>query len=322
MPLVSVIVPNYNHERYLPLRLKSVFDQTFDDYEVILLDDCSTDNSRAVMEQHRQHSKVSKVIFNAVNSGSAFRQWQKGVELARGEWIWIAESDDFCTNDLLGALVRQASVHENVVLSYCQSIEVNEEGEGHRDMRWFTDQASNEHWNSDYCNSGKSEIQNYLWQINSVPNASAVLFKKAAYKNVNADFLSMKMCGDWLLWIEIAKQGNVAFCAQPHNFFRKHSATTRTLETISKRRLLAEEEYWIAQVVQVHLKPSQLQRLQMKTSRILRNYSSTFAVKEVTDYLLHPRRYNKPIPYLRFMTIFFAGSLYRSTKKFLSGFLL
>ena len=46
MPLVSVVVPNYNYARYLPERMESIFSQTFQDYEVILLDDCSTDNSK------------------------------------------------------------------------------------------------------------------------------------------------------------------------------------------------------------------------------------------------------------------------------------
>lgn len=62
MPFVSVIVPNYNHARFLPERLNSVFQQDFDNYEVILLDDKSTDNSADVLASYASHPRVSHLI--------------------------------------------------------------------------------------------------------------------------------------------------------------------------------------------------------------------------------------------------------------------
>jgi len=101
MPKVSVIVPNYNHAPYLRQRIESILNQTYQDFEVILLDDCSTDNSRDILNNYRNQSKVSHCIFNAVNGKSAFQQWQKGVQLAKGEYIWIAESDDWAEPEFL-----------------------------------------------------------------------------------------------------------------------------------------------------------------------------------------------------------------------------
>src|SRR6187549_2432119 len=94
--LVSVIIPNYNHAKFLRQRLESVLNQSFRDFEVIILDDCSTDESFQVIEDYRAHPKVSHIVFNKENTGSTFIQWKKGIELAKGEWIWIAESDDWC----------------------------------------------------------------------------------------------------------------------------------------------------------------------------------------------------------------------------------
>src|SRR5882757_6677219 len=71
-PTVSVIVPNYNHARYLRKRIESVLGQTYQDFEVILLDDCSTDNSREVLVSHRDNPKV-RIDFNENNSGSVFK---------------------------------------------------------------------------------------------------------------------------------------------------------------------------------------------------------------------------------------------------------
>src|ERR1700730_3220781 len=104
MPKLTVIVPNYNHERFLAKRLESILNHTFQDVELILLDDCSTDNSRLILSQSVRDHRV-RIEFNDVNSGSTFKQWNKGVHLAQGKYIWIAESDDYADVHLLERLV-------------------------------------------------------------------------------------------------------------------------------------------------------------------------------------------------------------------------
>lgn len=91
VPIVSVIVPNYNYSRYLNSRIDSILAQTFSDYELILLDDASTDDSAQVLEQYRDNEHVTHLIVNEKNSGSPFVQWKRGMELARGKYIWIAK---------------------------------------------------------------------------------------------------------------------------------------------------------------------------------------------------------------------------------------
>src|SRR5246127_2931841 len=104
MPTVSVVVPNYNHARFLPERIESILRQSYQDFELILLDDCSSDDSRAILSQYADDPRV-RLEFNAVNSGSTFKQWNKGVRLARGKYVWIAESDDYADERLLQRLV-------------------------------------------------------------------------------------------------------------------------------------------------------------------------------------------------------------------------
>src|SRR5258707_14882309 len=90
-PRVSVIIPNYNHARYLRKRIETVLEQTYQDFEVILLDDCSTDGSSSIIDEYRNDSRV-RMGLNEKNSGSTFKQWNKGVGLAEGKNVWIAES--------------------------------------------------------------------------------------------------------------------------------------------------------------------------------------------------------------------------------------
>ncbi len=105
-PLISIILPNYNHGNYLEQRLDSIFNQSYENFEVIILDDCSTDSSLDILNLYREHPKVSNFIVNEKNSGSPFKQWQKGLALSHGEFIWIAESDDYCELDFLEEHIR------------------------------------------------------------------------------------------------------------------------------------------------------------------------------------------------------------------------
>jgi len=83
MPKVSILVPNYNYARFLDQRLGSIERQTYRDFEVILLDDASTDDSVQILKRFaREHH--CQLVCNEHNSGNAFKQWNKGLNLATG----------------------------------------------------------------------------------------------------------------------------------------------------------------------------------------------------------------------------------------------
>src|SRR4029077_1491910 len=119
-PSVSVIVPNYNHARFLRRRIESVLGQTYGDFELILMDDCSTDESQAILSEYARDARV-RLEFNETNSGGTFRQWNKGVRLARGKYVWIAGADDYADERLLGSLVAMLDQDAAVTFAYCRS---------------------------------------------------------------------------------------------------------------------------------------------------------------------------------------------------------
>ena len=118
---VSVIVPNYNHAPYLRQRLDSIFNQTYQDFEVIILDDYSTDNSREIIEEYRSRPQLSHIVYNETTSGSPFKQWAKGFDLAKGEYIWIAESDDWAEVNFLDELVSALDQDNSLALAFCEN---------------------------------------------------------------------------------------------------------------------------------------------------------------------------------------------------------
>jgi GT2 family glycosyltransferase len=223
---VSVIVPNYNHARYLPKRIESILAQSYQDFELILLDDCSTDESRAVLSRYASDSRV-QVAFNDVNSGSPFKQWNKGVRLARGEYIWIAESDDYADEKFLERLLPILTSDESIAYAYCRSRRVtdNDQLSGFEDS--YLPYQGPHGWTTDYCTDGKQECQHYFLFINAVPNASAAILRKSAYEFVDGADESFVLCGDWKLWAGLALTGRVAYTGEALNYYRKHETTQR-----------------------------------------------------------------------------------------------
>lgn len=215
-PFVSIIIPNYNHARYLDERIQSVLNQTYQNFEIIILDDKSTDNSAEVIEKYGIHPKVSNIVINKDNSGSTFKQWHKGFELAKGELIWIAESDDSCEKTLLEKLVKEHIEKSNVV-TFCKSQRMDENG---LKYETFHNEITRGHW------EGKDFIQKYLGKYNIIMNASSAIFNKNIALTINPQYKDFKGSGDWLFWIEIIQNGSVSYIDESLNFFRKHGTNT------------------------------------------------------------------------------------------------
>ena len=215
-PFISIIIPNYNHADYLDERIQSVLNQTYQYFEVIILDDKSTDNSLEVINKYKDDPHVAKIIVNEQNSGSTFKQWHKGFELAKGPIIWIAESDDSCENTLLEKLVKE-HIEKNNVVTFCKSQRMDENS---LKYETFHNEIKRGNWD------GKDFIQEFLGKYNIIMNASSAIFNKNIALSIDPQYKSFKGSGDWLFWIEIIQNGSVSYIDESLNFFRKHSANT------------------------------------------------------------------------------------------------
>lgn len=248
-PLISIVVPNYNHAKFLQKRLNSIINQSYKEFELILLDDNSTDNSIEILKSYKAHSNVKHLVLNNENSGSPFKQWQKGIELAQGDYVWIAESDDYSELNFLECAI--STLIKGSDIFYCQSIDVNEKGHNIFDRVKYTKEFEPNIWNTDFTLKGLNFIREYLFYKNVIPNASAVVFKKALIDKTtfSANLLDMKMCGDWFFWIKISENAKIAFVNKPLNFFRNHNKISRNHNSILKKRNRLEEEMVIRKFI-------------------------------------------------------------------------
>jgi glycosyltransferase involved in cell wall biosynthesis len=247
MPKVSVIIPNYNHARYLRKRIQSVLDQTFQDFDLTYLDDASSDESNAVFAEFDQHPRI-KAIYNDENSGSPFKQWNKGIRATSGEYVWIAESDDVADPQLLATLVPLLDQNPNVGLAYCQSRFIDSNDSILQIMSMYTDEHDSERWNHDFIANGLDECQKSLLFKNTIPNASAVLIRRSIYEAIGGAEESLSLTGDWMTWIRMLLKSDIAFSAQPLNFFRCHSSSVRS------RSVLNGTEYYERMIILQTLK--------------------------------------------------------------------
>ena len=228
MATVTVIVPNYNHYPYLRKRLESIENQTYKDVEVLLLDDASTDDSGALLASFAERHSHWRYVPAQRNSGSPFAQWNKGVAMAQGRYIWIAESDDYAEPTLLEKLVPLLENNPQVGIAYGQSYLVNEQGEVlnsyEENLRFI---YKTERWQRAFVENGKVANRNWLLFHNPIPNASGVLMRKAAYEAAGKADDTMRLNGDWLHYAKILSEYDLAFIPEHLNYFRVHLKSQR-----------------------------------------------------------------------------------------------
>ena len=110
--MISVIIPLYNTSKYLKKCLDSIISQSYTDWECIIVDDCSTDNSYEIALEYMSWDKRFKVHKNAENLGCGLTR-RRGISLAKGEWFSFVDSDDYIDNtffeDMLNACIRTNS---------------------------------------------------------------------------------------------------------------------------------------------------------------------------------------------------------------------
>lgn len=232
-PLVSVIVPNYNHAPYLDARIGSIVNQTYRNIEILLMDDCSPDDSRTVLEAWAAKDPRIELMFNEANSGSPFHQWQKGAAWAKGKYLWIAESDDVAELDMLATHVAALEANDRAVVAYSQSEIIDEQGNAvsswNENYRVIF--GSVLHWQNRFTVPGKDEVANRMVFSNTIPNASGVLFRKSAFDEAGVPETTWKLNGDWLFYARLLQLGDLEFFPEHRNKFRLHPQTQRMRST-------------------------------------------------------------------------------------------
>lgn len=243
---VTVAIPNYNHAPFLAERIESVLGQTRQDFEVLVLDDASTDRSVEVIRRYL--GPRVRLETRARNSGTTFAQWARAFAQAAGEYVWIAESDDAAEPGFLERMVGVLEANPSAGYAYCQARLVEAGGSP---FGWAlageNPDGTPTAYAADFVRPGVDELRICLrYQSSPVPNASSVLFRRSRVLEVGGPDPSYRLCGDLHLYARLLARGTVAYVAAPLNRYRHHGGTVRRrTETdgtglVERYRFLAE----------------------------------------------------------------------------------
>jgi glycosyltransferase involved in cell wall biosynthesis len=244
---VSVLIPNYNYGRFLQERLDSICAQTYPVAEIVVLDDCSSDDSAGVVAAAvADTGRQIRWIGSDANGGSVFKQWRRAAALARSEWLWIAEADDLCAPEFLASLAAALQNAPDAVLAFTDSAAIDGNGKAlWPNYLGYYRQAGAKMLEKDGIFQGQIFLRNCLAHRNLIPNVSAVLWRRssflAALDRCGPDLDTFTLAGDWRLYVEVlAAGGDVAYVAKPLNTHRRHEASVTG--QLSPDRHLAEVE--------------------------------------------------------------------------------
>jgi glycosyltransferase involved in cell wall biosynthesis len=226
----TVSVPNYNYAEHIEERLQSIFDQGYPIFEINVLDDKSTDNSVDVIEKYcLSRKRKVNLIVNELNSGSVFKQWKKCADMARGEFLWLAEADDAAAPTFLEKMLGGDT---DFTLAYTDSVQVDESN-SHlaANYRYYYDKGLADKLDKPGIYLGAEIIEECLAVKNQFMNVSAVLFSTSEFKHeldyYLKDILEFKVAGDWFLYVQMLsnKDAKCKIVGGNLNVHRRHSAS-------------------------------------------------------------------------------------------------
>ncbi len=226
-PKVSVIVPNYNHGKYIVERLDSIIKQSYKNIELIILDDNSTDDSVKLINEFLKNNNITyQLIVNQQNAGNVFKQWKKGIEIATGELIWICESDDTCKPDFLRNIVPYFDDH-SVQIAFGRIQFINQDGLFQEGLDSYRESAEPGIWNQACIRPAYQWFNNAFGVNNVYANASGGVFRNQSLpKSIWDKACKFKICGDWFLYLHLAGSGKIAYTPDAVSYFRQHGKNT------------------------------------------------------------------------------------------------
>jgi glycosyltransferase involved in cell wall biosynthesis len=217
-PKVSFVIPCYNLAHFLGDCVNSILSQTYDDFEILIMDDCSPDNTPEVAAEFEDPRVI--YIRNVPNLGHICN-YNKGIELARGRYIWLISADDCLrSRNVLEKFVEVLDQNPNVGYVFCPAMVLRDGNEAGVIGR------VNRNGHLVEILSGRELVRSSAYNCPLV--SPTALVRKECYTNVGGFPLNQPRTADWYLWAMFAMSYDVGFFAKPMVYYRLHSANMET----------------------------------------------------------------------------------------------
>ncbi len=217
MTKVSIITASYNYAEFIGKTIESVISQTFQDWEMVIIDDGSKDNSVEVIKQYLQKDNRIKLLSHLNNENKGLIETLKlGLSQAKGEYIVFLESDDYIKNDYLEKKLAAFEKYAETGFIYNDIQTFGAEQTG---KRKFYFRLVNNYWKK---HNYPHNISDILHLKNYIPTFSCVMLKKDLMENINWTAPDAAAV-DWCIWAQICSKAKVYYLQEKLTYWRLHS---------------------------------------------------------------------------------------------------
>jgi glycosyltransferase involved in cell wall biosynthesis len=231
MGLVSVVIPSYNHARYVQRAIRSVIEQSYPELELIIIDDGSSDDSEALIREAIADTRGRRIEFQLQANAGAHNAIMRGLSLARGEILTVLNSDDYYETERIERMIS-AVPHAQDFIAFSKLRFIDDRGdflESDAPLQGWYDQALRE--------AARCPTLGYALLRNNISVTSGnLLFTRALYERVGG-FRHFKMCHDWDFLMRATHYVEPTYIQEPLMAYRYHE--TNTLRSTTH---LVEEE--------------------------------------------------------------------------------
>lgn len=237
MLTVSIIIPSYNHAPYIGKAVQSVLEQSFTDYELLISDDCSEDDTLAVLEQYRNHPCIR--LFEQQRHLGAVEQIHFLTQHASGKYIALLNSDDFWLPDKLSRQVAYMEAHPETGACFTHATMVDK-----HDRPITHKQCA---WHNIFLQPNRSRLEWLVFFLNN-GNALAhpsVLARRGIYEGSYRLNPALRQLPDYDLWTRYVLQHEIYVLQEPLTVHRRMNIQNTSAQTELNTARLYREQAWI-----------------------------------------------------------------------------
>jgi len=207
---VSVIIPAYNHEEFIEQAIQSIIDQDFSSWELIIIDDGSTDRTQELVDRFKDHPKIQ--VFHQKNRGLS-ATLNRGLKIARGSYFSFLPSDDYLHPLKLSSQLEVIHDHPDLGVVFCNQIPVDKHGNPSKDNSIIS-------W-TDVPYVKKEEILPHLFERNFIPAPSA-LIRTDYLRRLGGFDESLIYTQDYDIWMRLLPHYSAYWLHEPLIYYRWH----------------------------------------------------------------------------------------------------
>ena len=215
MPLVSVIMPCFNHARFLPAAIESVLAQSHAELELIVTDDCSRDDSWTVMQEYARRDTRVRLVRHAANGGLP-KSRNDAMAVSRGEFLAFCDSDDVWNPDKLAVQLALLAQHPDCDMTYCDTDIIDEHGRP--TGRTFSERFPL-----------PDEFSGLLFEslvLRNFINVQSAMIRRRCLETTSGFDEDLGVLEDWWFWIQLSRRHRFLYTSDRLARYRVHSGSS------------------------------------------------------------------------------------------------